>query len=108
MWLHLSTRHIPRLANNLPFRDGVAGAAKMQGDLTGAIEHYRGLLTVGPNQKWTAMYEPRSVLEIARLLEQSGDKGDAQKEYERFLNFWKNADTDLLELAEAKRALGRL
>jgi len=108
MWLHLNTLHIPLLANNLLSRDGVARAAKMNGDLAGAIDYYRRLLTVGPQQKWTAMYEPRYVLEIARLLEQSGDKSNARKEYERFLNFWKNADSDLPELAEAKRAVGRL
>ena len=81
------------------------GRPRRSGDLTGAIEHYRRLLAVGPNQKWTAMYEPRYVLEIARLLEQSGDNSGARKEYERFLNFWKNADSDLPELAEARRGL---
>jgi hypothetical protein len=30
------------------------------------------------------------------------------KEYERFLEFWKNADNDLPELPEAKRAIARL
>jgi eukaryotic-like serine/threonine-protein kinase len=108
MWLHLNTLHVPLLANNLPFRDGVARAAKARGDLASAIRAYRQLLTTGPNQKWTAMYEPRYVLEIARLLDQSGDKSGALKEYERFLEFWKNADNDLPELAESKRAVTRL
>jgi eukaryotic-like serine/threonine-protein kinase len=108
MWLHLHTLYLPLLANNLPFRDGVARAAKARGDLASAIRTYRHLLTTGPNQKWTAMYEPRYVLEIARLLDQSGDKSGALKEYERFLEFWKNADNDLPELAESKRAVARL
>jgi eukaryotic-like serine/threonine-protein kinase len=108
MWLHLNTLHTPLLANNLPFRDGIARAAKARGDLPEAIRIYRHLLTVGPKQKWTAMYEPRYVLEIARLLEQSGDLSGALKEYERFLEFWKDADSDLPELAESKRAVARL
>ena len=108
MWLHLATAPLTLLANNLIFRDGPARAAKARGDLPAAIAHYRRLLTVGPEQKWTAMYEPRYVLEIARLLEQSGNRTEARKEYVRFLEFWKNADSDLPELAEAKRAVARL
>jgi serine/threonine protein kinase/tetratricopeptide (TPR) repeat protein len=108
MWLHLNPAHAPLLANNLPYRDGPARAAKAQGDLAGAIGIYRSLLTPGQKQKWTAMYEPRYVLEIARLLEQSEDKRAALKEYERFLEFWQSADRDLPELAEARAALARL
>jgi tetratricopeptide (TPR) repeat protein len=108
MWLHLHTFHLPLLANNLPFRDGLARAAKARGDLNGAIAAYRRLLTVGADQKWTAMYEPRYVLEIARLLEQTGDTRAALNEYERFLQFWKNADSDLPELADARSGVIRL
>jgi tetratricopeptide (TPR) repeat protein len=108
MWLHLNPAHAPLLANNLLYRDGPARAAVARGDLAGAIDIYRSLLTAGPKQKWTAMYEPRYVLQIARLLEQSGDKRAALKEYERFLEFWKSADRDLPELAEARAALTRL
>ncbi len=79
MWLHLNSLHVPLLANNLLSRDGAARAAKARGDLPEAIRIYRHLLTVGPKQKWTAMYEPRYVLEIARLLEQSGDMSGALK-----------------------------
>ena len=108
MWLHLRTLSLSLLANDLLFRDAAARAAKARGDLAGAIQAYRYLLTVGPKQKWTAMYEPRYVLELARLLEQSGDKSGALKEYERFLDLWKNADSDLPELTEAKRAVARV
>ena len=108
MWVHLNSGPLTILANNLPARDGVARVARGRGDLAGAIAHYRHLLTAGPNQKWTAMYEPRYVLEIARLLDRSGDKSGALKEYARFLDLWSRADTDLPELAEARRAMARL
>jgi serine/threonine protein kinase/tetratricopeptide (TPR) repeat protein len=93
------------LFNNLGFRDGLARAAKARGDLTGAIEIYRDLLTYGPEQKWVAAFEPRYVLEIARLLHQAGNKGAARQEYQRFLGLWKGADPGLPELAEARRAI---
>jgi len=96
------------LANDLVFRDGLARVAKARGDLRGAVEVYRRLLTFGPEQKWVAAFEPRYVLEMARLLEQAGDRQAARTEYDRFLQLWKNADADLPEPAEVRRALARL
>jgi len=48
------------------------------------------------------------VLELASLLEKTGDRTGALKEYERFLDLWKQADPGLPELAEARRAVDRL
>jgi hypothetical protein len=73
--------------------------------LTGAIDIYRGLLTSAPGQKWVGAFEPRYVLEIARLLTQAGQKDAARQEYRRFLDLWKNADPGLPEVAEARRGL---
>ena len=108
MWLHLTVTHLSLLANNLLSRDGAARVARSRGDLQGAIDVYRRLLAVGPNQKWTAMFEPRYVLEIARLQEKRGDGKAVLAEYRRFLEFWKQADADAPELAEARRAIARL
>ena len=96
------------LANDLVFRDGLARVEKARGNLRGAVDIYRRLLTFGPEQKWVAAFEPRYVLEIARLLEHAGDRRSARAEYERFLQAWENADADLPEPAEARRALARL
>jgi tetratricopeptide (TPR) repeat protein len=93
------------LLHNLPFRDGLARVKKARGDLTGAVEIYRNLNTPGIRNKWTAMLEPRYVLEVARLLDETGDKEGARAEYERFLDLWKNADPERPELEEAKRYL---
>ena len=96
------------LFNDLPSRDGLARLAIARGDLDGAIKLYRGLLTYGPESKWIAAYEPRYVLQIARLLEKKGDRPAALVEYRRFLDLWKHADADLPELTEARRAVARL
>ena len=108
MWFYLLDGAMSILANNALGRDALARAAKAQGDLAGAIGIYRGLLAHGPQQKFVSVFEPRYVLEIARLLQQMGDEPGARKEYERFLNLWKDADGDLPELAEARQALSRL
>jgi eukaryotic-like serine/threonine-protein kinase len=96
------------LANDLVFRDGLARVAVARWDLRGAIDIYRRLLTYGPEQKWVAVFEPRYVLELARLHERAGDAPAARAEYERFLDFWKNADPALPEPFEARKALIRL
>ena len=66
------------------------------------------LLTYGPESKWVAPVEPRYVLEVARLEEKSGNRQAALADYQRFLNLWKDADRDLPELVEARRAVARL
>jgi tetratricopeptide (TPR) repeat protein len=96
------------MSNAVIFRDGLARVAKARGDLAGAIQIYRRLLVYGPDSKWVSPLEPRYVLEIARLLDQAGDRRAARQEYQRFLDLWKRADADLPELSEARRALVRL
>jgi len=98
---------VPFLFNGPLLRDGAARVAKARGDLAGAIDMYRQLLTYGPQQKWIAAFEPRYVLELARLLEQHGQSDAARQEYRRFLEFWKHADSGLPELAEARRGAAR-
>jgi tetratricopeptide (TPR) repeat protein len=105
MWFSNAAGAWSVFANNLPFRDGLARVRLAQGDIAGAIEIYRALLTTGAESKWTAALEPRYVLELARLLDASGDPVAAQKEYQRFLDLWKDADRDLPELKEARQHL---
>lgn len=96
------------LANNLVLRDGRARAMAAQGRLDDAITIYRGLLTPGPQQKWTAMLDPLHVIGLARVLDQDDQRDAARAEYQRFLELWKNADKELPELDEARAALSRL
>ena len=108
MWFSTFNSNLSILANNLMSRDGLARVAKARGDLPRAIQIYRQLLSYGPDQKWVSAFEPRYVLEIARLLDRSGNSQAALKEYERFLEFWKHADSGLPEPSEARRAVERL
>jgi tetratricopeptide (TPR) repeat protein len=108
MWWTTRYSNLSILANNLISRDGLARVATAQGDLARAIQIYRQLLSYGPDQKWVSVFEPRYVLQIARLLERSGEKQASLKETERFLNFWKRADSGLPEVADARRTVEHL
>jgi tetratricopeptide (TPR) repeat protein len=108
MWFSTRYANLAILANNLIWRDGLARVAKARGDLPRAIQIYRELLSYGPDQKWVSVFEPRYVMEIARLLDRSGNKQAALKDYERFLDFWKRTESGLPELSEARRAVERL
>jgi len=103
MWPNLRDTSMVIFANSLSVRDVPARAQAARGDLAGAIQTYRRLLTPGPEQKWAAVSEPRYVLEIARLLNRKGDSDAAKQEFQRFLDLWKNADPGLPEVAEARR-----
>jgi tetratricopeptide (TPR) repeat protein len=88
--------------NNNPFVDGPARVKRARGDLAGAIKIYRKLTTPDISSKYTSMLEPRFVLELARLLDETGDREGARAEYQRFLELWKDADAGLPELKEAR------
>jgi tetratricopeptide (TPR) repeat protein len=105
MWFNMGVDYsVPNvLANCLPFRDGLARVLKARGDLKGAIAVYRKLNEPDISSKWTAFLEPRYVLELARLLDETGDEERACAEYQHFLELWKDADPDLPELEEARK-----
>ena len=100
----LSNQLFPMLVNELPGRDGAARVMKAQGDPRGAIAAYRALNTPGLDNPWVSgKFEPRYVLDTARLLQAKGDRAAARAEYRRFLDLWRDADPDLPEIEEARR-----
>ena len=75
--------------------------------ITEEISRGGALNTPSLENKYTALFEPRFVLESARLLDQMGQKDASRDEYRRFLDFWKDADDHLPEVREAKSYLAR-
>ena len=102
MWFSVSDPYENAVRNNWPFHDAVARVKKAQGRPAEAIAIYRELLEPDMGSKWTMWLQPRYVLELARLLDETGDKEAARAEYERFLKLWKDADEGLPELEEAR------
>ena len=92
-------------SNQLPQRDWEARLQQARGDLAGAAATYERLNRPSLGTPWTAMVEPRFVLERGRLLDRAGDLEGARAEYQRFLDLWRGADDELPELAETRRYL---
>jgi tetratricopeptide (TPR) repeat protein len=55
------------LANNLPFRDGLARTAVARGDLRRAVDFYRQLNQPGVTSKWYSLFDPRYARAAAEL-----------------------------------------
>jgi tetratricopeptide (TPR) repeat protein len=95
------------LNNNVPFRDGPARVAAARGDFAAAAALYRRLVEPDIASPWTDVAEPRFVLAAARLAARAGNRPTAINEYSRYLDLWKDADSGLPELAEARLFLAR-
>ena len=107
MWFSMGSPSTSLVRNSFPFRDGAARVLLARGNVDGAIDVYRRLLALDMTQKWTAILDPRLVLQLARLLDRKGDRAAARQEYQRFLDLWKRADSHLREFGRGSAATAR-
>jgi tetratricopeptide (TPR) repeat protein len=92
-----------------PFlRDVLARAHKQKGKLDKAIAEYERLITFDPNQKDRRLIHPKYHYRLAKLYEEKGRTGKASEQYEKFLELWKNADSGLPEVIDAKARLVKM
>ncbi len=106
--------HAKSLFRNLHDRDIVyminplASAYFEKGDWERAREEYEsiGIMTYG-RKNYGDIYT-KSFYMLGKVYEQLGKKRDARKNYERFLELWKNADPGLPEVDDAKARLAGL
>ncbi len=92
------------IANNEPFRDGIARVQVARGDLDAAIETYRDLITVDFSSRYNAFVDPRYVLRLAEVLDEAGRTDEARRQYLRFVEFWADADPQFQPMVERARA----
>lgn len=91
---------------NVPFSwDVKARAYEAVGEIDAAINEYEHLITFDPKYKGWRLINPKYYYRLARLYEKKGWPGLAIKQYGRFLELYKNADPDLLEVITAKERL---
>ena len=82
------------------FEDGLANAYLELGQLDDAINEYERILRLNPNY-------PLAHFHLGQAYERKGLTERARASYERFLQVWKDADSDLPELLAARNLLSR-
>jgi len=94
---------------NIPsVQDVLARAYIHSGELDKAITEYEELITFDPNSKDRRLIHPKYHYRLAKLYQEKVWPEKAIREYEKFLEIWKDADKDLPELIEAKKQLASL
>jgi tetratricopeptide (TPR) repeat protein len=97
------------VSHNLPFEvDHAAQVLARRGAVEAALQEYRTLMTVAPENYNRRLVHPIYHFRVAALFEKQGDKGKAADEYRTFLRLWKDADAGLPEPAEARKRLAAL
>jgi tetratricopeptide (TPR) repeat protein len=91
---------------NIPFlKDVLARAYWKGGDLDGAIAEYKRLTTIDPKNQVRYLIHPLYHYRLGRVYEEKGEKANAAAEYRKFLEYWKDADANHPELADARKHL---
>jgi tetratricopeptide (TPR) repeat protein len=94
---------------NVPFhKDVLARAYRKNGEIDKAIAEYERLIVFDPQRKERYLIHPTYYYRLAELFEQKDVKRKAVVHYEKFLNLWQDADSDIFEVTEAKKRLSRL
>ncbi len=95
--------------HNVPFlKDVLARAYQQNGEIDKAIAEYKRLIVFDPQREERYLIHPKYYYRLAQLYEQKGLKRKANEHYEKFLNLWHEADSDIPEVTEAKKRLSKL
>jgi serine/threonine protein kinase/tetratricopeptide (TPR) repeat protein len=91
---------------NTPFlKDVLARAYWKKADLDKAIAEYERLITIDPKSQIRYLIHPLYHYRLGRVYEDNGEKAKAAEQYQKFLEYWKDADAKQPELADAQERL---
>jgi tetratricopeptide (TPR) repeat protein/TolB-like protein len=94
---------------NVPFLgDVLARAYHQNGEIGKAITEYERFVRFNRQGEEQRLIHPKYYFRLAELYEEKGDKTNAVKHFERFLDLWRDADPDIPEVIEAGKRLLRL
>lgn len=94
---------------NIPFqKDALARAYVKKGDMDKAITEYERLVTFDPKEAQRTLIHPLYHYRLAKLYELKSAKKKAMEQYQKFLAIWKDADSGLPEVEDARKKLAAL
>jgi tetratricopeptide (TPR) repeat protein len=88
--------------------ESLARAHFLNGDFEQAVADYQKLVSRLEIVDEAQEYWIRAHYELGKIYERVGEAGKAEEYYQRFLDIWKAADEDLIDLQGARRRLARL
>jgi tetratricopeptide (TPR) repeat protein len=90
------------------FMETLARAYYRSGDLDKAREEYERITNLTRGRQSRGDIYARSFYMLGKIHEQQGKKSKAKKNYEKFLDLWKDADPGLPEVEDARKRLAGL
>jgi tetratricopeptide (TPR) repeat protein len=91
-------RHLPASSGLDLYEDCLANAYLELSRLNEAVAEYQRILRLNANY-------PLAQYHLAQAYRRNGQTGQAREAYERFLQNWKDADPDIPEVTDARKAL---
>ena len=104
----------PSFRGNPEFIKLSAEACVLNNELTQAVEHYKSFKTdismsrYGNDAILFFRYSSLADYNVGKVYELMGKEDEAIEHYEKFLSLWKDAETDLPEVADARERLASL
>jgi tetratricopeptide (TPR) repeat protein len=86
----------------------LAKAYELSGDIEPAKKEYENILALTTGRFWWGDLYAKSFYQLGIIHEQQGDTAKAIEHYEKFLSLWKDADSELPEVDDARQRLGKL
>jgi eukaryotic-like serine/threonine-protein kinase len=112
--------HLNKSINRLPheysfpsdeqafYYEPLAQAYYKAGDLVKAGEEYSKITTLTSGRHHNGDIYARSFYMLGKIADKNGDKAAARENYQKFLKLWKDADTGLPEVTDARKQLAGL
>jgi len=77
-------------------------------DFEEAQKEYRRIISLTTGRLFSGDIFAKSLYMLARIFQEQGQEKEAIEHYARFIGLWKNADTEIPELEDAKKRLHKL
>jgi tetratricopeptide (TPR) repeat protein len=103
-----SQHHVENLNDQAFFMGPLAYAYYKTGELEKAQEMYEQIISLTVGRLHWGYEFAKSFYILGKIFEQKGWKGKAIEHYEKFLELWKNADSGIVEVEDAKKRLAGL
>ncbi|MEE8377913.1 MAG: tetratricopeptide repeat protein, partial [Candidatus Aminicenantaceae bacterium] len=98
----------PRMYFHPMFLSSLGQAYFQNGDLNRAQEEYEKIQSLTLHKLQTGDYYAKSYYWLGKIFQKKGERSRAVEDYETFLDLWKDADSGIFELEDARSQLASL